>query len=301
VTGPPLGPPRKPRPPELVTRFGLEAEVLAHSHRGDDRHMVLKIERGGRPLVLKLYGRKRDAIRDFLRDFGHRAIVGKTGMTPEARMRTERATLELWTREGFDVPRLVDDVELPAEVPPLRLLFEFVPGEPAQLLFASGRVPLEAKVPRMEALAREWGRRHARALELDEPGLVQAHATIAHVLISPQADGTERVVTFDFEVAWQPRHSVKRLISLELAQNLDSLARRASAWHLEALIAAIVRAYPDRSRLERLPKDVRRGRLPVFSALTRLGLWLRERGPGRKLAALELLERELRRPAPIAR
>ena len=91
----------------------------------------------------------------------------------------------------------------------------------------------------------------------DEP--VEPHATIAHVLFSPRADGSERVVTFDFEVAWGPRHSVKRLVSLELAQNLDSLARRASPWHLEALIAAIVRAYPDRSRLERLPKDVRRG------------------------------------------
>jgi len=284
---------------ERVRLFGLEGELLASSPRGDGRHCVLRIEHDGRPLVVKLYGRKRDAFKDKLRDLGHRWIVGKTGMEPATRMRTERETIELWHRHGFAVPKIVD-VELPAETPPLRLVYEFVQGKIALGWFASGQIELAEKIRRLEGLARGWSRRHDLAIELSEPRLVQAHATLDHVILVPgnPGDGSsmdfqDLFVTFDFEVAWARSSVLPRLVSLELAQHLDSLVRRAPRWHVEALFDAFARAYPDRERLERLPDDVRRGRLPFVTLLTRAGLALREGGPGRKLEALALLERAL--------
>jgi len=84
------------------------------------------------------------------------------------------------------------------------------------------------------------------------------------------------------------------LVNLEIAQCLDSLARRTPPEQLGPLVAALVRSYPDRAGLARLPRDVRNGRLPLLAPIARLGLWWRERGPGRKIAMLALLEQALR-------
>ena len=286
---------------DRVSRFGLkpEPELLAESARGDGLHCVLKIELAGRPLVLKVYGRKRDRLRDFLRDVGHRVLIGKTGMTPLARRRTVRETLALWRAHGFDVPATVD-APLPATVPPNHLLCEFVPGRLLHLVIADRSVPLAEKSRLLATLAREWSRRHALALALREPRLIQSHAFLGHVIHvaagtrKDGGDSGERLVTFDFEVAWARRAAIPRLISLELAQQFDSLTKWAPREQFESLLASFVRAYPERPRLERMPADVRSGRLPLLAPITRLGLALRERGPGRKRAMLAAFEQALR-------
>ena len=227
---------------ERVQLYGLDAELLASSSRGDGRHQVLKIVRDGAPIVLKLYGRKRDWVRDFLRDVGHRFLVGKTGMTPAARMRTERETLELWLRHGFNVPRVLD-VELPAEVPPLRLALEWIRGRSMRDLLSDPTVAVEAKRTALERAVREWTRRHALALQLREPRLVQAHATFGHVLV----DG-EMLATFDFEVVWK-RRNLERLLQLELLGFLGSFGPWIPPDQLESLLDVVVAHYSPRERL----------------------------------------------------
>ncbi len=292
---------------ERVQLHGLDGELLARSDRGDGRHLVVKVELAGRPAVIKLYGRKRDWLRDVLRDLGHRWIVGKTGMTAAARCRTERETLELWRRHGFDVPALVEpavlDATLPADLPPLRLVCEYVVGRELSDQIADPGEPLVEKERLLALLAREWSRRHTLAIAITEPRLIQAHAMLAHVIHVAARDGVgdgvghgtvERLVTHDFEVAWAKRSAVARLVSLEIAQLLDSLARAVPQEQLAPLVAAFVRGYPERARLARVGPDVRRGRLPLLGLVTRLGLLVRERGPGRKVAVLAHLEAALR-------
>jgi hypothetical protein len=232
--------------------FGLEAEVLAQSRRGDGRHLVLKVERAGAPFVLKLYGRKRDWLRDFLRDLGQRFVVGKSGMKPERRRATERASLELWRSHGFDVPRVLDDVALPSEVPPLRLVLEWVPGRPMNDVLADVGVGVEAKRRLLAGCAAEWTRRHEKAIALREPRLLHAHAYFGHVLVSGGRGGSAgempRLVSLDFEVAWT-RGDVERLVARELAGFLRSLSKRAPAAELPALRDALVDGYAPRDRI----------------------------------------------------
>ncbi|MSP15106.1 MAG: hypothetical protein EXR73_00600 [Myxococcales bacterium] len=251
----------------------------------------------GTPAVLKLYGRKRDWLRDALRGIGQRWFVGKTGMSPTARCTTERETLALWRSHGFDVPAALD-LPLPAAVPSLRLLLECLEGELLHRSIARRDVPLAEKIALLERLAADWGRRHVVAQREREPRLIQAHAMLGHVFRVPAAgDGAaaaERLVTFDFEVAWARRSALPRLISLEIAQLLESVAAWGPLEQLPALIAAFVNAYPDRAVVERLAVDVRRGPLPLFAWINGIALQLRERGPRRKRAVLRHVETALK-------
>jgi hypothetical protein len=269
------------RPRERVTRFGLDGELLAWSARGDGRHLVLKVELGGRPAVVKLYGRKRDWLRDWLRDVGQRLLVGKSGMTPAARCRTERETLALWRAHGFDVPAALD-LPLPPEVPPLRLVSEWIEGRLLQVPIRDPDVPLAEKQRLVARLAAEWGRRHELALRLREPRLLQTHAMLGHVLWvaagATAAGSAERLVTFDFEVTWARRAASPRRVAQELMQLLESIAAFAPLQEIGPLIAAFAAAYPEP------------GWLPRCNAFARACLWLRERGPRRKQAVVRHLD-----------
>lgn len=264
-----------------MTQHGLDGELLARSARGDGRHLVVKIELGGKPAVVKLYGRKRDWLRDFLRDIGQRFLVGKSGMTPAARCQTERDTLALWRAHGFDVPAALA-LPLPPEVPPLHLVSEWIEG---QLLFVpirDPRVALSEKQRLLARLAAEWGRRHALALRLREPRLLQTHAMLGHVLwVAAGASGpgsAERLVTFDFEVTWARRAATPRRVAQELMQLLESIAAFAPQEQIGPLIAAFADGYPER------------GWLPRCNGFARACLWLRERGPRRKQAVVRHLD-----------
>lgn len=281
---------------EHVALYGLEGEVLARSRRGDGRQLVLRTSIAGTPVVVKLYGGKRDWIRDRVRGLGHRWLLGKTGMGPRDRWRTERACLETWRAHGFDVPELLD-LPLPRAIPPLHIQQEFIRGTPLHRILASARVALAEKQRLLGWLAQDWGRRHALALASGELRLVQAHAALGHVFHVPAGTAgpasPERLVTLDFEVAWSRPSALARLPSLEIAQLLDSLVRCAPFDQIDALMQTFVASYPDARRLSLVSEDARRGRLPLFAWLTRLGLLLRERGPRRKLAALRYFEAAL--------
>jgi hypothetical protein len=161
-------------------------------------------------------------------------------------------------------------------VPPLRLVYEFVPGQLMHFFCESAEIPLAEKERVLGELAREWGRRHALAIALREPRLVQSHATLC--ARDPDAAGARRTRALRH---LRLRGGVGAPLRAAAAREpraravLDSLGRRAPPEQLAPLVAALVRAYPDRAQLERLPRDMRDGRFPLFAPLARLGLWWR--------------------------
>ncbi len=127
-----------------TTFLGMRAEVLAASKRGDGSHRVLKLEYQGKPVVVKCYGLKGSRLQALSRQFGSRLLLGKSTYTARGRYATERAVLELWRREGFDTPRVLDIPELAGAGQPC-LAMEFVPGELMSKLIRSTDVPLARK------------------------------------------------------------------------------------------------------------------------------------------------------------
>jgi hypothetical protein len=248
---------------------GLDATVLASGARGDGRHHVLRARIGGRDVVVKLYGRKRSATRDVLRDLGQRLFVGKSGVRADRRAATERRVLETWRREGFDVPALVEGVVLPPQIVQPSVVMEFVPGRLFDECIADPALPLAEKSRLVTRIALDLARRHARARALREPLLIQVHATLRHVLhvapaagaavvapaagaavVAPAAGAAvagqpassdERLVTFDFEVAWTRRHGLDAMARQEFTHYRDSLASCA----LPQQHAALERAFDD--------------------------------------------------------
>lgn len=235
-----------------LANFGREATLLASGARGDGRHFVVRtriatVAADGsdgplRDVVVKLYGRKRDALRDFLRDVGQRLFAGKSGVRADRRAATEARVLALWRREGFDVPELIEGVRLPANILQPRVVMEYVPGRMLDALVADPAVPLHDKNRIVTRLARELARRHARARELREPQLIQLHASLGHVLHVGAAGGSpERLVTFDFEVAFTRRSGLDANLRRELTHYRDSLAHRSPPAHR----AELERAFAD--------------------------------------------------------
>lgn len=278
--------------------FGIDGTVLARSARGDGRHFVLRARLGGRDVVVKLYGRKRGAARDFVRGVGQQWIVGKSGMAPAARAATERAVLAAWRAAGFDVPALQGDVVLPAEVVQPAVVMEFVPGRTLQAVVGDPRLALSEKERLLTRVAAEWARRHAVAIGRRDGRLVQAHAGLGHILHRPATEGaSERLVTFDFEVCWARGADIERLACLEFAQYFEGLGRHAPREQRDALAAAIVRGYAELPRLRRVAAEIRRGPVPALWPLARLGLVLRDRGPGGRVELIALLERLVGRTA----
>jgi tRNA A-37 threonylcarbamoyl transferase component Bud32 len=250
--------------------LGMQAEVLAMSKRGDGSHRVLKIDYRGKPLVVKCYGLKGSRLQALSRQFGSRLLLGKSTYTARGRYATERAVLELWRREGFATPLVLDIPELAGAGQPC-LAMEFVPGELMSTLIRSADEPLARKKDLVARFAETAGRRHARALELHKPGLVFKHPTFSHIIVNG-----ERLVHFDFEQALTHTSGIERYIRHEIAGFLYALPRPDKALFAE-LFSSFSANYPDLQRLELVIAELQRfGTVPLASWLQPFGgLFLR--------------------------
>ncbi len=272
--------PDSSRPARSTTFLGMPAEVLAESRRGDGSHRVLKVDFPGRPVVVKCYGLKGSRLQALSRQFGSRLLLGKSSYTARGRYATERAVLELWRREGFDVPAVLDlDVLAHAGQPCLAM--EFVPGGLMSKLIRSSEVPLVRKKELVARFARTAGSRHSRALELSEPGLVFKHPTFSHIIVSG-----ERLFHFDFEQALTHTGSIERYIRHEIAGFLHALPRGDTALFSE-LFSSFRMGYPDRQRLDLVIAELERfGTVPLAAWLEPLDFLFMRFRRYRKMAAL---------------
>lgn len=186
--------------------------------------------------VLKVYRRRGGAWSERLAGFSQRWIEKKRGVGAARRRETEAAALSAWQASGFDVPRILDR-PAPDWIGDASFLWmEDIEGPTLRdALCDRLRTPSErgALVARY---ASGCGRRHERALERDEPLLIQEHPAAQHVLVSE-----DRLVTFDLEHAYRPGFPVLTAIAYELSSLLRSFTRLEEGE--DAYFDAFARAY----------------------------------------------------------
>lgn len=265
---------------------GVEGRLLALSARGDGGHQVVAARLAGRDVVLKLYGRKRGLAPTLARAFGHRFLVGKSGLGARTRRDTEARLLRLWRAHGFAVPEVL---ELALPEPDARpcLVLEDVAGRTVSAELRDAARPEAELVAGLARFATEWSRRHDLAESLAEPGLVHAHPSFNHLL-----DRGGEWVAFDFEYAYTDPRRVPGLVAVEIAGFVVSLAHYAGA-RFQPLLAALVAAYPRRDRLARVGREAAVGRFPLVERAARFVPDLRTRGPRKQRDALAALARAL--------
>ena len=273
---------------------GLDGRVLAISRRGDGRHQVVSALLHGRPVVVKLYGRKRARLPTLARAFGHRFLVAKTGLSARMRRDTEARLLRLWRAQGFAVPEVLD-LALPEPDERPYLVLEQIEGATVHARLADPSIPLERLEAEISRFGADWCRRHALAERLREPGLVHAHPSFAHLL-----DREGEWLNFDFEYAYTDPRRVETLIAVEIAGFVASLQRAARA-RSPVLLRALVAAYPDRDRLARVGRSATVGRFPLLDALTSHVPILRARGPRKLRESVRALGDALAEHGRIAR
>ncbi|MEI6125856.1 MAG: hypothetical protein WCQ99_04805 [Pseudomonadota bacterium] len=240
---------------------GLEAEVLSLSRKGDGNHRVLKVLYEGRPLILKCYGLKVGRLRAALRQYGVRLLIGKSAYSVEGRFQTERRVLELWRREGFDVPRVSTPAFLSKINQPC-LALEWISGPTLAGVLRSPEESLDRKKELIKKFAQAMGERHERALSLREPQFMFEHPTFNHVIVSG-----DRLVHFDFEIAFTQKNNIERIARHEIAGFLYAMPR-SNREHFPCLLESLVTAYPDRPRIKQTLTE-----LKTFGTVPLLG-WL---------------------------
>jgi hypothetical protein len=224
--------------------------LLDASARGSGWNSVWLLAWNERSYVLKIYGRRRTRLREWMTHLSQR-LTGKTGYTANARRETERRCLTLWRDAGFDVPR-IDCAPVP--LPPLPvpfLLMEYLPGPLLGSFLADPDGRPEEKKRLFLRFLGDWGKRHAAALARSEPALLQEHPGLDHLLVS----GT-RLATFDLEVAYTSRSRVAESVSAEIAGLVRSLFKVLPEQEAGRYLGLMAKSYPDRSRLARVHTDL---------------------------------------------
>lgn len=235
------------------------------------------------PAILKIYRRRSVWMAEFLRGASHRVFEGRRGSWPAARRETERRSLELWRQEGFDVPHLID-LPIPAEVTDPALWFEYCPGKTLAETLMDPSVDASVQRALLARLGADLAKRHRRAIELDQPLLVQEHGATTHVLVSG-----DRLVSFDLEGGFRDGFSALEAITQELSGYLRSVGRKAVHLSVEIALGELRRGYDDHELVERL----RHWALERPSLLRHLKRWGDRRRKRPDLGKCALLERFL--------
>ncbi len=246
---------------KVIKIGGYDAQQLSISRKGDGSHRVVKLVHEGEPIVLKCYGLKRTLLQTVYRRVISSMLGLKSSTGINTRYKTERETLALWKKEGFDVPEMLFPPLL-TEIPQLCLAMEWIPGQTLAQAFKCEKTSLEHKQLLMKNFVGVMAKRHARALELREPRLLFEHPTFKHILISE-----DRLVHFDFETVFSSRVDMDRIVNHEIAGFLYSLAR-SNRQHSHTLVDMFLNSYPDFTRIERVIDDLRRyGCVPIVGWL----------------------------------
>jgi len=253
-----------------------QAEILNVSKRGDGRQRIMKVPYGESFIILKCFGLKRTRLRAFFREFGSLAVVKKTSITARGRHDTELEVITLWKQEGFDVPDVYSPPKLPDDFPPC-IAMEWIPGPTVAEVLQDKNVSLAAKKEIIARYAPVWGKRHARALELSEPGLLQENPTLSHVFSSG-----DRLVHFDFEIVFTRKKDLERLIRREIVGIIHSMAKTGGD-DFKSLLDTLLQNYPDLSHIRQTARELSRyGTVPMLGWTAELHRLTRNRKRYRK-------------------
>jgi integrase len=235
-----------------------KAQTLNISRRGDGMQRVVKVRHNEKSVVLKCYGLKRTRLRVLFRQLGSLFLVRKSSITAKARYDTELDVLSLWKREGFDVPKVYPLQKLPQDIP-YCIAMEYIPSPTVAEVLQDNQKSLAFKKEIIARYAQVWGKRHARALELREPRLLQENPTLSHVFVFG-----DRMVHFDFEIVFTRKKDLRRLVRREIVGILRSLSK-ASGDSFSPLLDTLLDAYPDLSCFRQTAWELLRyGTVPVM-------------------------------------
>ena len=221
------------------------AVVLSSSGRGGRGNSILKFGEGDEAAILKVYRRRRSALREEAGEIAARIFHRKRGVSVNVRHRNELEILQLWSEEGFDVPRRLDR-DLPEGLAPPATWLEFIPGRLLSGILGDGGVPWDEKCSLLGRLGSEHDRRHGLALEKKQPLLIQEKGSVKHIFICK-----DRMITFDFEQAFGPRFPLIEALAEELAGYLRSISQLTGD-RFEDALEALLAGYSDHERLRRI-------------------------------------------------
>jgi hypothetical protein len=194
--------------------------------------------------VVKCYDHKRNKLQRFLSAWENR-FSGRSALDPQSRFRTEKETLKIWRQNGFDVFQPLNDLP-PATIRHPHLVFEYISGRTLKEYFLDHDIGKAEKLRTLRRFVPEWSRRHRLALETGNHCLIQERATFQHVFMSAS---DERLIYFDFEIVYTPRHSLRGILAREIAGYLRSLYTAVPPTDWETYLETIIRAYPHREFL----------------------------------------------------
>jgi hypothetical protein len=255
------------------------AEVLEASGKGGTGNILLLVDRDGVRHVLKLYRMRGPRYREKLRGFANYFLERKRGASARSRRETERISLNIWLRQGFDVVAPLD-YPVPDGITDPALWIEYCDAPLLRDVLSDPAQSLDRKRDLVRRLATDTCRRHLRAVELDEPLLVQEHAVMNHVFVHG-----DRLVCFDLENGFLPGFPVMEAMAQEMSGYLRSMVRSAPG-HAASLLEAWIEGYTDGNLLRRVVEHAVLN--PVF--FRRVKRWHdRRRGPDSKTAVMKRL------------
>lgn len=228
------------------------AEILQAGGRGGTGNVLYVFRNAQPPVVLKVYRTRRSRLNEFLKNFSERNLEGKRGATAAIRRATEKLSIELWSREGFDVVQRTER-PMPAGItlPALWLAYYVEPVLWDVLSHRHGAVA--TKLPLVESLGRSLSRRHTRALGSSEPLLVHEHGHIKHFFVQGH-----RLIAFDLEHGFKPRYPVIKAVARELSGIAYSLVR-ADETAAEQFLGAFAAGYANKGLLKQAIAEATRG------------------------------------------
>jgi hypothetical protein len=261
------------------------AELLQAKGKRGTGNILLLFRDPPPGLVLKLYRFRRSRFRETCKDFSQQRLEGKRGAHATARYETERQSLAVWMREGFGVVPPVDQ-PLPEGVEPPAMWLEYCPGRTLDRVISDPAVGEADKQSVLGRLAASMTPRHARALELREPLLVQEHAALTHVFVH-----ADQLLVFDLETGYRPGFPVLEALAQEVAGYARSVLKFGGT-DGPALLEAFVSGYGDPGLLRRITDHA----LFTRSLVRRLKRWDdQRRRPLSKTAAMKQVHAHLER------
>ncbi len=247
---------------------------------------IWRIETPSGTVLQKHYGERGGFCRRWLGEWGTRMVGLKTSSLAAGRCATEREMIALWARSGVDVPRDLSS-DFSHLSGPKTLVLEYVEGDLLVHRLADTSLSRRAQGELFGSFIEGWAKRHCLALEQNEPGLIQEHGSLWHVIVSGS-----RFVTIDLENAYQASKKLTPLLYREIAAYTRSLQRGRYGDGFDYFLSILVEAYPERDRLRETVNYYLHHPNPVRRSVWRMDRWRDQKHSAlnRKYDALESLQ-----------
>ncbi len=196
-------------------------QVLDPPRRDGSGNAVLLFTEDSKRRVLKVYRSRTSRPGEQIANLVTVHFQRKRGVDPFSRFDTERRTLDVWARHGFDVFRVRNEVS-PEGLGSPSTWMDYCEGRRLDRLLLDPTTKSSVVQELLFRIAGEMSRRHALAIDLREPLLCHVNGHAKHVLVQK-----DRFITFDFESAWRAGFPILEALSHELGTFVRSVYRAA--------------------------------------------------------------------------